>query len=472
MERRQAEGRDLAMGMRVDETTGRPWLTAAAALDAGRSLADACAAAGLDGRSAGRLVSPGAGAWVELLDGIEGARVLIVEHSPGLAGLRVARQAAVVAFADMDEARADFRRRLYCHQAADVMAGTEPRLSTEPGPWDLVILDGVLPASRGGRTPQFEARLRTLAAGLAPHGRLAVVADNRLSPLRAVDRAIGRPTGPPGPSMKSIEWAVRDAGMEIVQRFGLLRSSVDGVTAFDLDAPKAASAVLRAAIVNIERTRAVGLGLLRLLAEHRAAALMVPAWMVVASSPFSPSASSPPRPTGRLGHKRSEEAKLVYGEPPTELEKRYSTPEAAAREAMALRELEARGLNVAPRLLAQPGPDRLRQAWHSGRPMRPAGLRPGELRVWVARAAQTIGTIQRATARSDGRVLVHGDYWLGNLLVEDDKVVAALDWTGAHWGEASEDVCHLVDHLAEMGWASAREIPTLREVARAAHGRV
>lgn len=457
------------MGMRVAGTTGRPWLTAVAALDAGRSLADACAAAGLDRRTAGRLVSPGGGAWVELLDGVEGARVLIAEPSPGLAGLRAAREAAVVAFADTDEARADFRRRWLRDQAADVMVDTEPRLAADRGRWDLVIVDGVV-ASRRGRTPPLDARLRRLAGGLAPHGRLVVVADNRLSPLRAVDRATGRPAGPPGPSLESIERALRDGGTEVVQRFGLLRSSIDGVTAFDLDAPRAASAVLGAAVVNIEHARATGLRLLRRLAEHRAAAPMVPAWMVVASSPSSPWASPLPRLAGRLGHKGSEEAKLVRGEPPTEVEKRYSTPEAAGREAMALREVEARGLHIAPRLLAQLGPDRLRQAWHPGRPMRPAGLRSEELRAWVARAAQTIATIQRATRRSDGTVLVHGDYWLGNLLVDDGRVVAVLDWTRSHWGEPTEDVRHLVDHLVEMGWAPAQEVPMLRDAARAAHG--
>ncbi|MDQ4069866.1 MAG: aminoglycoside phosphotransferase family protein, partial [Actinomycetota bacterium] len=445
------------MGLTVVESTGGPWLKAAAALDAGRSLGDACASAGLDRRTIARLVSPGAGAWVELLDGVEGARVLIAEHSPGLAGLRVAGEAAVVAFADMDETRAHFRRRWLGDQAADVMVDTEQRLTTDRGPWDLVVLDGVLPVSRRGHTPPIDARVRRLAAGLAPYGRLVVVADNRPSPLRAVDRTIGRPAGPPGPSLRAIERAVADAGMAVVQRFGLLRSSLDGVTAFDLDAPLAASAVLASAIVNMDHTRAMGLRLLRLLAQHRAAAPIVPAWMVVGSFSSSRWASSPSRPTGRLGHKRSEEVKLLRGEPPTELEKRYPTPDAAGGEAMALRELEARGLNVAPRLLAQRGPDRLRQAWHPGRPLRPAGLRPDELRAWVARAAQTIRTIQRATERSDGTVLVHGDYWLGNLLVEAGRVVAVLDWTRAHWGEPTEDVRHLVDHLVEMGWASAQE---------------
>ena len=455
------------MGLRLPQTSGGPWGEVAAALDSGRSLADACASAELDPRMASRLTAPGAGSWADLLDEPEGARVLVAEHSPGLAGLRISR-ASVLGFADTDHARARFRQSWLADRPAELVLASEERLAGDHGPWDVVVVDGLGPAV--GANGRLEARARRLAAGLAPHGRLVVVSDNPLSPLRAADRAVGRAAGPSGPSLRSVERALRNTGMRVTQRFGLLRSSVDGVTAFDLDAPRAASAVLAAAIVNMEPMRALGLRLLRALAQRRAAALLVPAWLVVAS-PFSvPHVPSPFRPTGRLGHRGSEESKLLRGEPPTELEKRYSTPESAGREAMALRELEARGLAIAPRVVAQPGPDRLRQTWHPGRPVRPGGLRRQELRTWVARAARTIGTVQRATQRSDGTVLVHGDYWLGNLLVDADRVVAVLDWTRAHWGEPTEDVRHLVDHLMEMGLASGHEVSTLRDVAVAAQG--
>lgn len=450
---------------------GGPWLTAAAGLDDGRALADACARAGLRQENVSRLVSPGAGAWVDLLETVEGARVLLAEHSPGLASKRMAREAAVVGFVDTDDACAHFRRRWLRDEPAEVVVDTERRLTTDRGPWDVVILDGVLP-SRPGRLATVAARLRTLARSLAPDGRVVVVGDNWLSPMRAADRAVGRAGGSPGPAPLSLERAFQTAGLNVVQRFALLRSSVDGVTAFDLDAPHSASAVLAAAVVNMGHARATGLRALRMLAQRRSVAKIVPAWMVVAAFPSSPWESFPSRPTGRLGHKRSEETKLLRGEPPTVLDKRYSTPAAAAREAMALREIEARGLGLAPRLLAQPGPDRLHQTWHRGRPLRPAGLRHHELRAWVWRAAETIATIQRATHRRDGTVLVHGDYWLGNLLVDAEEVVAVLDWTRAHWGERTEDVHHLVDHLREMGWARARDISILREVALAAHASV
>jgi aminoglycoside phosphotransferase (APT) family kinase protein len=138
---------------------------------------------------------------------------------------------------------------------------------------------------------------------------------------------------------------------------------------------------------------------------------------------------------------------------------------------MALRVLEGCGLDLAPRVVGQPGADRIRHTWLPGHPMRPAGLRREQLRTWVGRAAHTIGIIQRATARHDGTVLVHGDYWLGNLLVDGDEVVAVLDWTRAHWGEPTEDVRHLVDHLVEMGLASGHEAAALRELASAGAAR-
>lgn len=450
------------------KTSGRPWAAVAAALDEGRSLADACVGAGLEPRAAARLTAAGAGAWVDLLDGTEGARVLVAEHSPGLAGMRLAADASHVGFAETDEARGHFRRSWFADQPATMEIGSERRLAVDRGPWDLVIVDG-LPSA--GSTPALDARLRRFSAGLARHGRLVVVADNRWSPFRAADRAVGRAAGPPGPSLRSIEQVLRRAGVQVSQRFGLLRSSVDGVTAFDLDAPVAASAIVAAATVNIEHVRAMGLRLLRSLAGHGAAAPVVPAWMVVGSLSGGDRTSSPSRPTGRLGHKRSGESKLVRGEPPVELEKRYSTPAAAEREAIALRVLESCNVDLAPRLLAQPAPDRLRQTWHPGRPMRPAGLRRGELRLWVARAARTLATMQRATQRSDGTVLVHGDYWLGNVLVDGQDIVAVLDWTTAHWGDPTEDLHHLVDHLVEMGMASGREIGVLTELARTAHAR-
>lgn len=453
--------------MRVPQTSTPSWEALTTALDDGRSLAQACADASLDRAATARLTAPETGAWIELLDELEGARVLVAEHQPGLAAKRVAREAAVVGVAEPDEARAHFRRRWLTEDRAAVVVDTEERLAAGCGPWDVVIVDGLTAGKDHGEARSLVARLRRLSDGLAPYGRLVVVADNRLSPLRTADLAIGRAAGPAGPSLRSIEHALRGAGLTVSQRFGLLRSSVDGVTAFDMDAPATAAAVMAAAAVNIERYRAIGFRLLHKSTQRRAAARVVPAWMIVASSSATPWVPSPSRPTGRIGHKGSEESKVLRGEPPVELDKRYSTPEAAASEGMALRVLEACGLNLAPRVLSQPGADRICHSWLPGQPLRPAGLRRETLRTWVGRAAHTIGMIQRATRRCDGTVLVHGDYWLGNLLVDAGEVVAVLDWTRAHWGDSTEDVRHLVDHVMYMGLAAGHEIESLRNLASA-----
>lgn len=442
--------------MKLAPTGGRPWVAAAAALHDGRPLAEACAAAGLGRAVTARLTGPVAGAWVDLLDGLEGACVLMAEHAPGLAGARIAAQAAVVGFAEADEARAEFRRTWLAGQPASVVVDTEARLTAANDSWDLVIVDGLA----------SHRRLGELAGALAPGGRMVVVADNRLSPLRAADRAVRKPAGPAGPSLGALERALRHAGLGVTQRFGLLRSSVDGVTAFDLDAPQAGAAVLSAAAVMTGRFRTAGLQVLARMANRGKAPPLLPAYLVVARPAPVPRAPAD-RPTGRLGYRDSEESKVLRGEPPVELEKRYSTAEGAAREAMALGALEACGFTLAPRLVAV-GPGRTRQTWIPGRPLRPGALPRSELPVWVSRAAHVLGQIQWVTAREDGQVLVHGDFWLGNVLVEGDEVVGVLDWSDAHWGAPAEDCRHLVDTLVAAGLATGAEAPALAElVARA-----
>jgi len=422
-------------------------------------LAEACAGTGLHRAVTARLTSGAAGAWVELLDGVDGARVLVVEHAPGLAGMRLVTKAAVVGFAEADDNRAEFRRTWLGGQPARLLIDTERRLTAGSDRWDLVVVDG-LPAATAKDAPGLDARLRTLTAALAPGGRLVVVADNRLSPLRAADTAVGRPAGPPGPSLAALERAVQAAELRVVQRFGLLRSSVDGVTAFDLDAPRASRAVLSAAAVRTGPLRAAGLRVLGALVPSGRPTKLVPGYMVLASPATAPWRPDDRRPTGRLGYKDSEEPKVLRGEPPVELEKRYSSVDGQRREAAALQVLEECGFELMPRLVSE-APGRTVQTWMSGRPLRPGALRRSEVALWVGRAAQVLGQIQRATARHDGRVLVHGDYWLGNLLVDADRVVGVLDWGNAHWGEPAEDLRHLVDSLVAAGLATSRDAPAL-----------
>src|SRR5947207_91839 len=51
------------------------------------------------------------------------------------------------------------------------------------------------------------------------------------------------------------------------------------------------------------------------------------------------------------------------------------------------------------------------------------------------------GATQALAAQTAPRTVVHGDYWLGNLLVADDRVVGVVDWeSGALVGEPLRDV--------------------------------
>ncbi|HEV3402510.1 MAG TPA: phosphotransferase, partial [Acidimicrobiales bacterium] len=315
-----------------------------------------------------------------------------------------------------------------------------------------------------------DARLSRLVRALAPGGRLVVVAGNPLSPLRAWDRLRRRPVGPTGAAAPArLRRPLEARGLRIEQRFGLLPSSVASTTCFDLAAPRAAAAVLGAASVRVEGARAAALCLLRQLAERRAAAALVPGWMVVASPAGPRRRPEVTPPTARLGYADSREAKVLRGEPPRELEKRYSSEAAAAAETMALQVLERAGLAFAPRFLRRPAPDRTCQTWVPGRALCPARLGHRELTAWVARSARVLGRLHGVTARPDGRVLVHGDYWLGNLLVDGDAVVGVVDWAGAHWGAPPEDLRFLVDSLVGAGTVSPPRALELARIVRSEH---
>jgi Ser/Thr protein kinase RdoA (MazF antagonist) len=174
-------------------------------------------------------------------------------------------------------------------------------------------------------------------------------------------------------------------------------------------------------------------------------------------------------PTARLGYADSREAKVLRGEPPQELEKRYGSPAEAGAEAMALQALESAKVALAPRLLRRPAPDRTCQTWLPGRPLRVSRLDGEELRTWVARSARVLGRLHQATAGPDGLVLVHGDYWLGNLLVDGDAVVGVVDWSASHRGTPAEDLRFLVDALVRAGTAAPSGAPDLARLARSEH---
>ncbi|HEV3401684.1 MAG TPA: hypothetical protein VG078_07660, partial [Acidimicrobiales bacterium] len=90
-----------------------------------------------------------AGAWVDLLDGLDGARVLLVDHPGGGAGARLADAASVVGVADSDAAGAGRRPSLLSGRRAQVRFDTEDDLTDDGLRWDVIILDGTM-ASPGG----------------------------------------------------------------------------------------------------------------------------------------------------------------------------------------------------------------------------------------------------------------------------------------------------------------------------------
>ncbi|HEX2042552.1 MAG TPA: phosphotransferase [Acidimicrobiales bacterium] len=414
-----------------------------------------------------RLLRPWAGAWVDLIDGLEGARVLLLDHSPGRTGPLLADTASLLGVADADIGRAAVRRSVLDGCRAEVRVEAEDDLAGDGSRWDVVILDGTVGSGEPGAV---RARVRRLVRALVPGGRLVVIADNPLSPLRVGDRLRRRPVGTTvTPLVGRLCRLLESEGLAIEQRFGLLPSSIAPVTCFDLEAPRAAAAVLQAASVRVEGGRAPALQALRQLAERRAAAGLVPAWMVIASPAYRRWEPQLTPPTARLGYADSREVKILRGEPPQELEKRYRSPAAAESEAMALQVLERAGVALAPRLLGRPADDGTCQSWLRGRPLCLSRLDQPQLTTWVGRAARVLGRLHRATQQPDGRVLVHGDYWLGNLLVEGDAVVGVVDWAGARWGAAGQDLGFLVDALVAAGRVAPSRASELAHLARREH---
>ena len=60
-----------------------------------------------------------------------------------------------------------------------------------------------------------------------------------------------------------------------------------------------------------------------------------------------------------------------------------------------------------------------------------------------------IGWLAQHAPRSQATVLVHADYKPGNVLFEDDRIVALLDWELAHLGDPLEDLGWITQPLRE-----------------------
>lgn len=69
---------------------------------------------------------------------------------------------------------------------------------------------------------------------------------------------------------------------------------------------------------------------------------------------------------------------------------------------------------------------------------------------------------------SPSSVRVHGDYWLGNLLVDESGsyIVGVIDWSDTGWGTMQEDLAQLVDTWVRQAGLGSSAADQLRADAR------
>lgn len=423
------------------------WEAAARLLAAGASTAEACAAGGLEWADSRRLLERWADSWVELVDGLAGKRVLVIDDLPGRALPRLAGSSGRLGIACPDPGQRAFREALVAGSGAWVAPLDE--LLRQPASWDVILL-GPFAVTGWPAPAQAHLLLARLEAALSENGRMVVVVDNQASVLRVMDR-LGR-TGAglaALPRLSSLDASMARVGLRRRQVFGLLRSSIAPVVAFDLEAPRATAAVLEATAARQGRglrlalTRTVGA-----LAGRGRPSLLVPAWLVVASRTGDDWVEAPDRPTGMIGLMHATEpAKIVRGEPPTTLDKWYAGSAAARAEADALRLMEDHGISFVPRLIEVLGPRRSRISWLEGQPINVDRLGPAQVPAMVEAAARLLGTIHASTT-AGGLPVVHGDFTLSNCLEIDGRVSSIVDWSGSRRGETRQDLDQLVRHAA------------------------
>ncbi|GAB2778079.1 hypothetical protein GCM10027020_34480 [Nocardioides salsibiostraticola] len=355
--------------------------------------------------------------WVDLIDVRAGARVLLIDS-----GNRRA-EASLLA------------------TRGQVTTATPKTWRREVGrSFDLICLDGV------GIPPSDS--LRQMREILAPEGRMVLCLDNRTSPLRAADRRrngsdISAPEAGVGlrPALRSLS----GADLQVRQRFVLLRSSNSPATAFDLMSRSSVRAVATATLSHVGGLRGRLVGALPRMPSTLIDRL-APAWLIIADRGVG--GPDPDRIIGKVANRDSEEVKLIRGDPPSVLERCYlrRTPETAA-EVSALTAAEKAGFSLAPRIVGTSQETRVAVTYLTGTPLVAASLSDAEVLHWIGRAARALGTLQRSTREADGTVLVHGDLWLGNLLVSGAEITGIVDWTSARRGAADIDQRFLIESL-------------------------
>lgn len=419
------------------------WRVAAGMLRAGRDLEAALAV--VPSEQSRWLASYWAGSFVRLADVRAGDTALVIRAGAG-GELR-----------HLAEAGATFRLVAEDPAVDDFVDAWLPGAAGGEAPWDLIVVgDGVRWGSRRLR--------RLLSQALAqanPDARVVVLFDRWGSPLRLVDRfskgAGSHPTRP-----RVVDRELRRLGVVRTQRFGVLRSTALPSTAFDLDAPAAAAAVLTASTPLISGPRRHLTRLLAWAAARRGAGLLVPGWAVLGER-----AQGDPRRvrfSGRIASLGGAEARMLIGEPPVALESWHESAAEVDAVVLGLSEMQLALPGMAPALLDRPSPTRVRMAWAKGDPLSPHALSAAEVELWVERAATLLREMQERTRRSDGTVLVHGDYWIGNLLTCGDEITSVIDWPAARWGHASVDRTTLVESFRSLGLADDHLTDRLRDI--------
>ncbi|MEN8672231.1 phosphotransferase [Nocardioides sp.] len=372
--------------------------------------------------------------WADLVDVRAGDRVLLVGTPDSPAHRVLSRTTTAVTVVD----------------GAEALPG--PGAGPEAGSWDWVCLDSTaaaVPASRW-------------AALLAEAGRVVVVGDNRVSPVHVLDRWSGRSRGGTAEGRcRGRRRTQRDlvaAGLGVHQVFGLIRSAQAPAVAFDALVDTSSAAVLQATVAHVGGWRGAALRSVAHLSPQRLLGVC-PGWLVVAGR----GEAAADRVVGKVSNRDSEEVKLLRGDPVSSVERRYLVSDPTA-EVAALRELEVAGFPLAPRVLGESGAASSWCSWMPGATLTLDRLDDDALVAWVARAARVLAELQRLTRRADGTVLVHGDFWLGNLLTDGERVSAVVDWTESSRGPASLDRDFLVTSLER--WIGSDALRERLEAAR------
>jgi hypothetical protein len=372
--------------------------------------------------------------WTDMLGPIEGAVIALVDEEDGPGGQALRDAGAEVLPLDLDG-------------LAELPAGS----------CDVVVLLG----GRQGLATEALPRVAGSAARvLRPDGVLLVLVASPSSPLAWLDAAArrGRPGGRSG---RRVRRALARAGVPPVVEYGVLRSVNAPSTWFSLRHPRHAQMVLAASNTLNTGVRRRAVSGLAAAARLGLAGPLVPAFGLFCS---------PGRPAhepalGRIAPGGAHEAKLLLGDPLREVVKVYGSSAVAAAESAALEQVHRVWPGLAPPLLAREGPRRVRLGWVEGRSLSGPEVAGAAGERWLRAAAAVLGELHRRLGPDqDGGYLLHGDLWLGNLLVDraGTDVVGLIDWTDTRRGEPQEDLRFLVDAWAGPRRLAAQDVAGLR----------